>query len=104
LAALAPRGKVVCFEPQRVLFEVLCANCSLNNRDNVQAHNQAVGNRSGTVEVACTDYETPWNYGSFSVERGFDTEGAFPGKTWREAVEMVALDTAAATGSLDAVA
>jgi FkbM family methyltransferase len=103
LSALAPRGKVVCFEPQRALFQVLCANCALNGRTNVHAYNQGVGNRSGTVDVACTDYETPWNYGSFSIDRGFDTEGAFHGATWSEPVEMVTLDTAPATATIDSL-
>jgi len=104
LSMLAPQGKVVCFEPQRMLYQVLCANCALNNRGNVYAYNQAVGSRNGTLEVACTDYETPWNYGSFSVDRGFDTEGAFPGRKWTEQVDMAALDTTPATALLDGVA
>lgn len=104
LSKLADKGKVLCFEPQRLLYQILCANCAINNRVNVFAHHLALGNSSGVIEIACTDYSTPWNYGSFSIDRGFNTEGVFRGAEWRESVGIAKLDQVHLTTTLDSVA
>jgi FkbM family methyltransferase len=103
LARMATQGKVFCFEPQRILFQMLCANAALNNCVNLYAHNRAVGNRKGWIEVSTTDYSARWNYGSFSVERGFSTEGQFRGPQSSESIEICALDADPAIEALGAV-
>ena len=103
LAKMAAQGRIFCFEPQRVLHQMLCANIALNNCTNVHASNRAVGKARGTLEVAGTDYDTPWNYGSFSVDRGFSTEGEFKGAQLREQIEITSLDDEAALGALRSI-
>lgn len=44
-------GEVHAFEPQRLLFQLLCANVALNNCTNVFTHHAAAGAISGTVLV-----------------------------------------------------
>ena len=103
LARMAALGRVFCYEPQRILHQILCANSALNHCVNLYAANRAVGDATGTVEVAGTDYATPWNYGAFSVDRGFDTEGEFRGVRHKEAIGICRLDdepALAALGSL----
>jgi FkbM family methyltransferase len=100
LAKMAAQGRIFCFEPQRILHQILCANSALNNCLNLYAANRAVGDAKGTLEVAATDYATPWNYGSFSVDRGFSTEGEFRGMQRKEAVELCRLDDEPALAAL----
>lgn len=44
-------GMVFAFEPQRLVFQNLCANITLNRLVNVFARNEAVGAKSGTIMV-----------------------------------------------------
>jgi FkbM family methyltransferase len=55
-------GLVVAFEPQRVLFQLLCANMALNSVPNVLCLQQAVGARSGVVKVPVLDFTRDANY------------------------------------------
>ena len=63
LAKIASSGRVICFEPQRLIFNILCGNLALNNLVNVDAHRRVVGERAEIVTIESTDYDTPWNYG-----------------------------------------
>lgn len=92
LAKLCPRGAVICYEPQRPIFHVLCANIALNDCLNVTTRHAAVGDSNGRIAIQTGDYDQPWNYGSFSVSTGFSNEGAYAGQTRTERVEIVALD------------
>ncbi|MDC2824645.1 FkbM family methyltransferase [Rodentibacter pneumotropicus] len=92
LAKFAPQGKLFCFEPQRIIFQTLCANISLNHLTNVYAYHQGVSNQKEEIEIPSSNYDTVWNYGSFSLDKGFDTEGNFQGSTHNEWVQVVTLD------------
>jgi len=93
LATIAKQGKVVCFEPQRIIFQILCANVAFNNLINVSAHQTAVSDADGSIIIDSSDYEQPWNYGSFSLAEGLSAEGEFPGVVLRESVQTITLDT-----------
>lgn len=92
LSKICERGRIFCYEPQRPIFNILCGNIALNNRLNVVARNQAVGETNGCVTIQTGDYEENWNYGAFSIDRGFNAEGAFGGAVTTEPVDVVALD------------
>src|SRR5438445_82607 len=47
LSQLCEGGEVICYEPQRPIFHVLCANLALNNRLNVRTRHAAVGEKAG---------------------------------------------------------
>jgi FkbM family methyltransferase len=68
--ALAQRvgesGFVVSFEPQRVVFQTLCANVAVNSLLNVECVHAAVGATAGTVLIPDLDYNAPANYGGIS--------------------------------------
>lgn len=85
-------GKLFCFEPQRVIFQTLCANLSLNQLTNVYAYNLGVGEDEQLIEIPSSNYETAWNYGSFSLDKGFSTEGDFIGVESRELIHVISLD------------
>lgn len=44
---VGPQGRVLAFEPQRLVFQTLCANVALNSLENVDCHWAAVGSQEG---------------------------------------------------------
>jgi len=64
---LGPNGKVYAFEPQRLIFQLLCANLICNEVYNVFAYNAAVGDRPGEVLVPDLDIGLEENFGAVRV-------------------------------------
>ena len=64
---VGPLGRVFAFEPQRILFQTLCANLALNHLTNVYCMQQAVGAEAGSVMVPFWDYSKTDNYGAVSL-------------------------------------
>lgn len=62
--AVGPEGCVVAFEPQHIIFQLLCANVALNNHLNVRTHNLAVSDSSGLAKMRASDYTRAENFGS----------------------------------------
>jgi FkbM family methyltransferase len=63
-------GAVIAFEPQRVVFQSLCANMALNSVTNAQCFQKAVGAELGEIPVPVIDYSRENNYGGLSLESG----------------------------------
>lgn len=83
--ALAPYCKEVhAFEPQRIIYNMLCGSIALNAYENVYAYNMAVGELCETISLPKFDYHKPMNFGSIEFgesqtekldqERGVSTE------------------------------
>ena len=66
--AVGPSGRVLAFEPQRVIYQVLCANLALNSVPNVHAWHAAVGSAPGEIVVPVLDYRQEHNFGGLSIE------------------------------------
>jgi hypothetical protein len=62
-------GLVLAFEPQRVIFQVLCPNVALNELFNVRIYHGAVGRGLGTVKVPYLDYPGEVNFGGVSINK-----------------------------------
>jgi FkbM family methyltransferase len=92
LCRMAAQGSVYCYEPQRVISQILAGNIALNNLTNARVRSCAVGDVARVVQIQSGAYDNPWNYGAFSLEAGFDTEQIFPGETSSESVDVVTLD------------
>jgi|SaaInlV_165m_DNA_1040744.scaffolds.fasta_scaffold05239_9 FkbM family methyltransferase len=61
-------GKVISFEPQIGLFNLLSKNVELNTLDNIETRNSPVGRKSGlTVRIPQVDYDSDFNFGSVSM-------------------------------------
>jgi FkbM family methyltransferase len=60
-------GAVHAFEPQRLMFQLLCANVALNSCGNVFTHHVAVGAVGGVSLVPALDPETAANFGALSL-------------------------------------
>ncbi len=84
LSRLAGRdGEVHAFEPQRIVFQTLCANLALNQCTNVHARQAAVGETAGTITVPAMDPAVRNNFGGVSLR----------GVTDGETVALVTLDS-----------
>jgi FkbM family methyltransferase len=58
---VGPGGKVLSFEPQQYLFNLLCANLALNRCLNVSPQRLALGDRRGRVRMLPTSYDREGN-------------------------------------------
>ncbi len=58
---------MLAFEPQRVVFQTLCANLALGSHSNVYAYHQAVGAAAGSIVVPDVDYRQPGNFGGLAL-------------------------------------
>ena len=66
--AAGGKGRVYAFEPQRVVFQTLCANLALNSITNVECFQAVVGEESGSVLLPDLKYDTEGNFGGFSAK------------------------------------
>ena len=71
--AVGTRGRVLAFEPQRIVFQALCANMAINSITNVYCHQVALGETSGSLIVPPLDYSQENNYGG--LELGHFSQG-----------------------------
>ena len=84
LSRMAGRdGEVHAFEPQRIVFQALCANLALNQCANVYAQQSAVGDMAGTITVPSPNPSVRNNFGGVSL----------PSATFGESVPLISLDT-----------
>ena len=65
---VTPGGVVHAFEPQRVVFQTMCANLALNGCANVFAHQAAVGDKEGEILVPFIPPTIPNNFGGLSLQ------------------------------------
>jgi len=64
---VGPGGAVFAFEPQRILFQILCGNVALNEIPNVHALPVALGRAAGRAKVPALDYRGASNFGGVSL-------------------------------------
>lgn len=62
-----PNGKIYSFEPQRLVFQMLCGNLAINNLFNVHAYNMALGKENSRIEFLEPNYNQPNDFGTFSL-------------------------------------
>lgn len=63
------QGRVYAFEPQRIVFQTLCANMAINSITNVECFHAAVASSSGNIHLPDIRYDIEGNYGGFDVGR-----------------------------------
>lgn len=66
--AVGPRGAVLAFEPQRLVFQLLCANVALNDFVHVWCYHCALGEKPGTILVPTLRPDRENNFGGLSLE------------------------------------
>lgn len=90
---VGPRGYVGAFEPQRLVFQNLCANVALNSLDHVQCVQAAVGDEPGVLHLQDADPGVENNFGGVEL-------GMLAGPAGAPAVPRIVLDDFLAVGSL----
>ncbi len=60
-------GLVIAYEPQRLVYQMLCANLQLNSLANVHALNMAVGESKGVIPIPDMVPTEVQNFGGFEV-------------------------------------
>lgn len=65
---VGPYGRVLAFEPQRIVFQTLCANIALNSLTNVDCYWAAAGVEPGFIEVPELDPQQRSNFGGVSLK------------------------------------
>ena len=103
LAKAVPHGKVIAFEPQRIIYQQLCCNLALNDITNVYSHRLGVSDECDSIQIETCDYSAEWNYGSFSLDKGFSTEETFTHSTTQEQIDIVNLDSFAQIAELNSL-
>lgn len=68
LAKLLPKYTIRAFEPQRAVYYQLCGNVALNDIDNVEVRQLAVGSESRHIYLDMPDYKTNNNIGAWSMD------------------------------------
>jgi FkbM family methyltransferase len=63
-------GAVYAFEPQRLTYQVLCANAALNNLFNIHAVQAALGAAPGTAIIPLLDPRGTYHSGGVTVRMG----------------------------------
>ncbi|VAW14057.1 hypothetical protein MNBD_ALPHA09-440 [hydrothermal vent metagenome] len=80
--SVMPGGSVLALEPQRVVFQMLCANVANNGLTNVRALHAASGREEGMIKVPELNFDAGGNFGGMSlVDAG-----------WGENVPVMPLD------------
>jgi FkbM family methyltransferase len=74
-AKKAPRGKVISFEPQRFVYQILCGNIAINGLTNVQSFHCALGRSAGAIDMPILDYSEDQNYGGMDVREHARRQG-----------------------------
>ena len=82
--AVGPGGQVYAFEPQRVVFQLLCANVALNSLLWAHCVQAAVGVTQGQVSVPAVEYTRAGNFGGVPM---------LPAQAGGEQVPLLTLDT-----------
>jgi len=67
---VGPQGRVLAFEPQRIVFQMLCANLAVNGIEHVDAHWAAVGSAPGRITVPRLAGTQRTNFGGLAVGGG----------------------------------
>jgi FkbM family methyltransferase len=68
--AVGDRGAVIAFEPQRLVFQVLCGNVALNGLTNVTCFMAAVGAKRGQLTIPLLDPRATLNFGAVRATEG----------------------------------
>jgi FkbM family methyltransferase len=72
--SVGPKGLVIAFEPQRLVFQTLCGNVALNGLTNVSTLHAALGAARGTVLIPSLDPGANQNFGAVKIQAAGEGE------------------------------
>lgn len=65
--AVGEAGLVIAFEPQRLIYQLLCANIAINELANVQARQAGLGSAPGSVKLPVILPNQAYNFGGVGL-------------------------------------
>ncbi|MFB2836909.1 FkbM family methyltransferase [Floridanema evergladense] len=72
--AVGEQGTVLAFEPQRVIFQNLCANLAINSITNTYCYNVAVSDTFSTINLPILDYSKPQDFSKLDISENGESE------------------------------
>ncbi len=66
---VGPQGRVYAFEPQRIVFQTLCANVALNSKTNIECQQVALSSEDGIARIPDLAYDQENNFGGMEIGR-----------------------------------
>lgn len=72
--AVGKQGTVLAFEPQRVIFQNLCANLALNSITNTYCYNVAVSDTFSAINLPVLDYSKPHDFSKLDISEDGESE------------------------------
>lgn len=84
-------GRVYAYEPQRIVFQTLCANIALNSLENVECYQTAISDEDGFLFLPDIRYDVAGNFGGIEVER-FDDGHKVPVSRLDDLLDVPRLD------------
>ena len=93
-------GRVISFEPHRIIYMQLCANTILNRLENVYPQNIAICDFDQVVTIPALDYQTCENASAFSMEKRYRERHGIEGSVKEDVHEVpgIALDSFEVSG------
>ena len=91
---LEDHGVVHAFEPQRLVYYMLCGNVAIASLENVYCHRLAVSDRpGGSIELPTYRLDKIVNIGAYQLERTEDTDFDGVATGGNEQVDVISLDS-----------
>jgi FkbM family methyltransferase len=76
---IGPAGRLIAFEPQRLVFQTLCANLALSSLTNAEAHWAGLSDTAGELTVPDLPPDQAFNFGGVALGAAAPGTGPGPG-------------------------
>jgi len=92
---VGPTGRVLAFEPQRIMYQAMVASVAMNSWTNAHCYMKLVGAEKGSMRLPSVSYETPSNFGMMTLAAGRERAQTltYLDDDAGEEVEMITLDS-----------
>jgi FkbM family methyltransferase len=87
--AIPKNGFVYCFEPQRIIFQMLCGNMAINNISNVYAYEMGFASKKSEIQINEVNYNSTGSFGAFSLNNSSDK---YKTKNKKQTIKLNTLD------------
>ena len=64
---VGPNGCVLAVEPQRLVFQILCANAAINSLENIECLHGGLSDKTGTMDIGDVSLSRPNNFGGIPL-------------------------------------
>lgn len=78
LSRAVPNGVVMSFEPERTAFYTLAGNIAINNIRNAFCYHQAMGSKTGVLNVPELDMTKTDNFGGLELDKDYSNGPHYP--------------------------